>query len=187
MASFNYKGIEYSDLISREMSFSIARTIQNIPDRNCFAITEQNKQEFPAGVIDSISEADRNFEEQRDLPSSEIGPLVYSWSTVQGVDNHSALEILKKYHFYSETTRQNFRQIQDNTYIFECFFEYNENQYWAQIYFDTYYPRYVRFVTVNFTSSEDGKPTILNPDTVVSSGDVNATVLFINKLGSEVR
>ncbi|AIF85279.1 hypothetical protein NTE_03250 [Candidatus Nitrososphaera evergladensis SR1] len=188
-ATIGYNGVEYDDMVARNVYVSVARTTETIPDRNCFGVTSRNMDEFPHGLARSIAQADNNYaDEKQEVQGNQ--QKTTSSSDVEGVSNDQAIALLQKYHFNAtvETTRQNFQRISDNAYTFECYFGYGDGgQYLMRVFFDTYYPRYVRFVTVNFTASNGGSPAISSPNIVVSSGDVNATVLFVNKLGSAVR
>jgi hypothetical protein len=131
-------------------------------------------------------EADAHYaEEEKDALASL--QKVTSSADVEA-SNGQAIKLLQQHRFKStiDSTSRNFQRISDNTYAFECYLDHGGKQYLMRIFFDTYYPISSRFVTVNFTRSDSG-PLVANPEIMVSSGDVNATVLFVNKLDSTVR
>ncbi len=183
---FRYEGVEYTDLLLRPMSISVARAVNPAPNENCFTLTDANMHVFPAGTMDSIAEADANVRDFLE-PARVEGPD-YPPSTVLNATNSDALRILEKYDNFNTRVGivdRNYLNIPDNTYDFECLFQYGDNQYRMRVYFGTYYPMDSMFSTIVFERNEQGEPFVENPDILVSSGDVNGTVLFVNNLGED--
>lgn len=180
-----YNNIDYSDLVARPMEASIARTVQNLPERNCLALEDDDGLPVPATYFVQADEAALTSFESGQADPDYI--TTFESASLQ-MSNDEAVKMLQRYQFNSTImqTRQNFLQIADNTYLFDCFFEYNGNQYYVRAFFGTYYPNVGKFVTVNITRGDAGVPVIENPSILISSTDVNGTVLFVNKLDADV-
>lgn len=183
---FAYEGIEYTDLLLRPMGASIARVINPPAGENCFTVADENMHVFPAGMKDAMAEADANTQYDF-LEYERVENPEYSSASLYAT-NEEVLHVLENYDNFDtriETVDHNYLNIPDSTYNFECFFQYGDNQYMMRMYFGSYYPMDVRFSTIAFERNEQGEPFIENPDIMVSSGDVNGTVLFVNNLGED--
>jgi hypothetical protein len=183
-SSSGYEGIDYDDLVAREVLVTVARTTEIVPDRACF--DGERISDLLPGLTGSLIEADAHYAEEEE----EIRASLQNVTSSADVEasNDQAIKLLQQHCFKAaiDTTSRNFQRISDNTYAFECYLDQGGKQYLLRISFDTYYPMSSRFVAVNFTRSDSGL-AIANPDIIVSSGDVNVTVLFVNKLDSTVR
>ena len=98
-----------------------------------------------------------------------------------------ALELVKKYEFNAtkQVYDQNILFIPDYRYHFDCFFEYEDQQYMLRVVFKQQL-NYGNFVNVNITRNDFGIPHIINDEITVIWGGFNSTVLFHNNLDQEI-
>ncbi len=180
---FSKYGIEYDELLVRDTSTSVYKTVQNHPDQNCFTLNDDMLNDFP----DEFSEdLERATEEEFHNDPQIYPPGVYTGYGMES-DKDFALDFVKKYDFNATTQAfsDNIASIPDKQYRFDCFFDYSDKQYMLRLEFEQQIHD-GNFINVNVTRNDQGIPTIINNDIAVYSGGFNSTVLFHNKLDSDI-
>jgi hypothetical protein len=180
---FNYDEIEYDDLITRDVSLAVYKTVENHPEQNCFILLPEDLKNFPDEFFDDLNwAAEEPFREDPQI----YPPGVYS-GYAMSVKKDLALELVKKYEFNAtkQIFNQNILSIPDYQYHFDCFFEYEDQQYMLRVVFKQQL-NYGNFVNVNITRNDFGIPQIINDDITVFSGGFNSTVLFHNNMDQEI-
>lgn len=180
---FQYEGIEYDDLVTRHTGGSIFVTVENIPQRNCFEIDDSDFR-----LIPELKERMAEAKEYASTPDPSIEPQGVYTGYGFDIKNENALEIITKHKFNVTKTigEEYFTKAHDPTYKFDCYFEYNGEQYWLVVNFETHYRGDGRYVFVNFTKDNNGIPIVENQNIVVYTGGFNSSVVFVNKLGHDI-
>lgn len=175
--------VEYDDLVTRDVGMSVYKTIENHPHQNCFMLSPKDLKKFPYDFPDNLKSAsEEKFHENPQI----YPPGVY---TGYGMSAKKDLVfgLVKKYDFNatSQVFTDNIASMPDPHYNFDCFFDYNDQQYLLRLEFkQQLYDG--NFVNVNVTRNNLGIPQIINNDIVVFSGGFNSTVLFHNNLDTEI-
>ena len=90
---FDYDEIEYDDLITRDVSLAVYKTVENHPEQNCFILLPEDLKNFPGEFFDDLNWAtEEPFREDPQI----YPPGVYS-GYAMSVKKDLALELVKKY------------------------------------------------------------------------------------------
>ena len=183
ISNYTYDGIEDDDLVTRRAWIGVSSAIENIPSRNCFQIDDNDLRVIP-NLRQIILEAKTNA----DYPEPNIEPNGVYTGFADRVQTDKALDLVTKYKFNATKipANDNFNKIPDFSYNFNCFFDYNGDQYLMNVDFETYYWGDGRIVQVNFTKNDIGIPLIENQNITVFTGGFNSTVAFNNQLEHEI-
>jgi len=175
--------VEYADLVTRDVSMSVYKTVEDHPRQNCFTLLSEDLKRFPDDFPDNLkSAAEEKFHEDPQI----YPPGVYTGYGMSAKKD-LVLELVKKYNF--NATRQaftdNIASMPDYQYHFDCFFDYGGQQYMLRLEFNQQL-RDGNFVNVNVTRNNFGIPQLINNDIIVFYGGFNSTVLFHNNLDTEI-
>lgn len=175
--------VKYDDLLNRRTGAWISLLGEKIPERTCFSV-EQN-QIIQKNFFQSDLYLDPELHTWVDKSDSRFSDYTESIS----ITNSEALEILSKYRFEMEekTTQNNQLKLEDHSYRFICFFEYQENQYELEIAFDPIYPDTTELVFVNIAKNEANQITLSQDDLYLIRGKFNNSVIFQNHLDEDIR
>jgi hypothetical protein len=177
---FDYD-VEYNDLVTRKVyAFSIPAS-EIIPQRNCHKFTIEEISSLPKDLKYVMEESTRNLfpdDIQNGFYSGYSNPISF-------VD---AKKLIEKYDFTvtQKEVYDTLNKINDTTYHFECIIEDDKYQYKLGFDFDTHYAKGERLVFVNITKNNSGIPIIENQNIKIFQGGFNGTVIFNNKLDSEI-
>jgi|CXWL01.1.fsa_nt_gi hypothetical protein len=175
--------VEYADLVTRDVSMSVYKTIEDHPRQNCFTLLPEDLKKFPDDFPDNLKSA---TEEKFHEDPQTYPPGVYTGYGMS-VKKDLIMDLVKKYNF--NATRQvfadNIASMPDYQYHFDCFFDYDSQQYMLRLEFKQQLSD-GNFVSVNITRNNLGIPQIINKDIIVFHGGFNSTVLFHNNLDTEI-
>ncbi|MGI0009019.1 MAG: hypothetical protein ACRD92_05310 [Nitrosopumilaceae archaeon] len=183
ISNYTYDGIEDDDLVTRRALIGVSSAIENIPSRNCFQIDDNDLR-----VIPNLRQIIFEAKTIADYPEPDIQPNGVYTGFAGRVPTEKALDLIKKYKFNATKIQanDNFNKIPDFRYNFNCFFDYNGDQYLMNVDFETYYWGDGRIVQVNFTKNDIGIPLVENQNITVFTGGFNSTVAFNNQLDHEI-
>lgn len=183
ISNYTYDGIEDDDLVTRRVLIGISSAIENIPSRNCFQLDDNDLRAIP-NLRRIIFEAKTNA----DSPEPSIEPNGVYTGFGDRVQTEKALDLVTKYKFNATKipANDNFNKIPDFRYNFNCFFDYNGDQYLMNVDFETHYWGDGRIVQVNFTKNDIGIPLVENQNITVFTGGFNNSVVFNNQLDHEI-
>lgn len=183
IVSFFYDGIDEDDLVTRKAWIGVSATIQNVPSRNCFKIDDND-----LGTIPNLRAIILEAKQNANYPESNTEPNGVYTGFADLVRTDKALALITKYKFNATRipANDNFNKISDSRYNFNCFFEYNSDQYWMNVDFETHYWGDGRIVLVNFTKNDIGIPVVENQNITVFTGGFNSSVVFVNKLDHDI-
>lgn len=183
----------YSNLSTRNTYISVNVAIEPFPDKVCYNLSEEEFEEFPKMIKESMLSAREEVLEPEQI--AEYGDNYFFFEDVRYFEGTGgimppteALDFLKKHNSFKIEkigTNQNIKHIEDATYDFQCDVSYNDHQYRIEFRFEPLYPSWENFVILNITKNESGIPAIQKPDITVYES-FNATVLFANNLDHDI-
>lgn len=171
-------GVDAEDLITRPININIRFVPEQMSTQTCFHLNDNSIDDFP-NLKKDLFEINK---ESSQLSSSQ---RILTMANDMNVDE--ALHLIEKYPFNMTkiVSSKNEKHIIDNSYNFQCNFDYNGNQYFVKIFFESYFPDQSGFVNVNFTKDNEGNKIITSPRISMING-INNTIIFNNQLENDI-